>query len=113
MIRITQGDDRRIFIKVRDEKGDPVNISDATQITFAVARSAGSPLLIEKRLTEGDITITGNDDEFYFDLEADETGAIARGSYQYEAEVITAGGLVYTINRDAFVVVDQIIPPEE
>ena len=108
-LEIVQGDDRRIFVPVRDQDGETVDISGAQSIEAAVARSLGGTAEVTKTLAGSDIVITGSNDEFYFDLTAADTGGLSPAQYWLEAEIVTSGGLTYTVAQVPLTIKAQII----
>lgn len=106
-IRVVQGDDLRVFISVRDNAGDPVDLTGATEIRWALARTFGDPILLEKTLAAATISLTG-DNAFFFDITAAESGALSPANYKQEAEIVTAGGLRYTTVQSNFAVLPQL-----
>lgn len=108
-LEIVKGDDRRIFVPVRDQTGATVDISGATAIEAAVATGYGATPSITKTLAANTIVITGTNDEFYFDLTAADTGSLNAGSHVLEAEIVTSGGLTYTVVQVPLQIKPQVI----
>ena len=106
-LEMVQGDDLRIFVKVRDGRGDSVDLTNAQAISYAVSRGFNDPLLVVRTLGEG-IALQAAD-EFFLDITATNTNSLDPGRYRHEAEVITSGGFVYTIFQGLFTIKPQII----
>ena len=88
------GDDLRLQVEVRDQNGNLIDISSATEIEWQMARDNNSAPEITKTLSGGGIAIA-DPNTFQLDIGASETGAL-RGSYYHEAEVETDQGKIYT-----------------
>lgn len=116
-ICVPRGDDARIIFSVYDTDGMEFDISGATEIIFVVAEGKyigstiypGLPVYIEKRLTDGDITIAGNQYEFIVDVTNAETAALPRNNLYYEAQVTTSEGLKRTVSAGIFYAQDTLI----
>lgn len=104
--RIIAGDNMRVFVKVRDNLGLPVNITSALSIKFAVSPAYGQPLSFHKSLGNGVVLAAA--DEFYYDI-SQENSQLPEGRYVQEAEIITSSGLRYTIFQGEFRVFPKVI----
>ena len=109
-LEIVQGDDRRVIVPVRDQSGQPVDISGAQSIEVAVVTNYGATPSITKTLAANTITITGSNDGFFFDLTAVDTGALlAPRTYVLEAQLVTSSGLTYTVLQSTLLIKQQAI----
>lgn len=88
-----QRNDLRLEFIVHDENGDPVDLTDAQEITWQLSRNVGSPVLIEKTLTGASILINTPNS---FMLDILDTEIDFSGSHYHEAQIITDLGLEYT-----------------
>lgn len=88
------GNDRRVLVPVVDQRGDPVDISGAEEITWIISKSAGSSPVVTKTLTGGGVMITNNS-TFKFDIVSDDTSG-RTGHYYHEAQVVNSDGKIYT-----------------
>jgi len=93
-IDMIAGDDLRIIVDVVDQAGDPIDISEAQEITWSVAPSQNKTATVTKTLTGGGIIITNNTG-FYFDILGSESSQLNRRNH-HEVEIVTAGGQSYT-----------------
>lgn len=110
-ITMKQGNDLRVIVRVLDQNGIPVDISGATQITWAVADTVDATTnTLTKTMTGGDITITGVDG-FTFDITQADSAALALQSYYHEALVITAGGEAYTSLTGSLTIQPALLQP--
>jgi hypothetical protein len=105
-LEMFRGDDLRVIVEVRDQDNNPVDISDAVSITWAVANSATSEILLQKELGDG-ITIN-TDTSFFFDISSAESATLDGRCYQ-EAEVVTDQNKTYTVMSGAFIVKKALI----
>lgn len=97
-----KGDDTRILFTVLDDDGDEFDISGATEIVFIVADSINGEVRIVKRLSDGDISISTNQYQFYLTVTAAETASLPRGKNYYEAQITTSAGLKKTVSHGLF-----------
>lgn len=108
-ICIKQGDDLRVIVDVVDDDSNPIDITDAQSIKWAVGRKAGGTVLILKSLSSG-ITVN-TPTSFMFDIESEESELLA-GSYYHEVEIINNSGLIYTPLFGTLTVQRTLIKPE-
>jgi len=106
-ITLTQGDDLRVLVEVRDQSGQLVDISGAQSIKYAVAQGFGQAVLIFKELQDGIVVTNAN--TFYFDITAQDSGSLDVGSYVQEVEILTSGGLTYTVLSGRIRITPQLI----
>ena len=60
-IIMPKGDTGQIVFSVYDENGSAVDVSSAVEVTFAVATDKATPPFINRTLTNGGITVSGNE----------------------------------------------------
>lgn len=106
-IELIQGDDLRVFLKVRDLDGQLVDLSGAQSIQWSAARTYGQALVITKSVANGNLFVTGLG-SIYFDIEAVESQLLT-GSYKQETQIVTSGGLTYTVGQGDLIIKPQII----
>lgn len=105
-----RGDDSRLIVSVVDSDGDEFDIIGASEIVFIVADGMivggntypGGTVLIEKRLSDGEITIAGTGWQYVVDLSDTETAALPRNNLYYETQVTTSAGLKKTVSAGIF-----------
>lgn len=111
-IGMYQGADLRVIMsEITDETGLAVDISDAQDIEWWVARTARAATPILKRsLSDGSITIN-NPTSFFFDLLPADTEGM-QGAYYMEARIWTDQGFNDVALAGQFYVHDALIPSE-
>ena len=105
---VPQHDTRQLVIDFIDSNATPYDVSDATEITFIIARNVRSAPLFTKLKSDGGITIT-NDTQGRLSLTAADTGALPIGTNYYECKVFAADGNVATVLSGVFTVQDTRI----
>lgn len=111
-IEIYRGDNRTFLVAVKDGDGAVVDITGAS-IKFSVKEEiSDTDYVIQKTVGSG-ITITGAANGIYevYLVPAD-TQNIDVGVYEYDSELTTAAGNVYTLIRGEFTVQAEITRPE-
>jgi hypothetical protein len=98
---VPSGDDRRFIVTVRDQFGDLVDISGATEIHFVVAASIGMVPLVEKKLSDGDVLISTNMHQFWFSITSAESLTLPNIGY-YEIQLTNSDGEKGTILSGPF-----------
>ena len=106
-IELIQGDDLRVFLTIRDRDGQLVDLSGAQSIQWSAARTFGAAIDLTKTLAAGSIVVTGLGG-IYFDIAAAES-QLLNGSYKQETQIVTSGGLTYTVGQGELIVKPQII----
>ena len=109
-ICVPRGDDMSILFSVRDDDDDEFDISGASEITFIVAAGVwiggsitpGGAVLLEKRLTDGEITIAGTGFQFVVDIDGADTADFTQTNNYYEVRVETSGGNAKTVSAGLF-----------
>lgn len=109
-ICVPRGDDSRIIFSVRDTDGDEFDVAGADEIVFIVADGEiiggntypGGTVLIEKRLSDGEILIAGTGWQYVVDLSDTETAALPRTNLYYETQVTNSAGLKKTVSAGIF-----------
>lgn len=99
-----------ILFSVRDDDDDEFDISGASEITFIVAAGVwiggnitpGGTVLVEKRLTDGEITIAGTGFQFVVDIESADTADFTQTNNYYEVRVEASGGNAKTVSAGLF-----------
>lgn len=105
---IVRGNDLRVTTEVRDNFGDPVDLSAATDVTWQVRQRAGLPLVLEKSLANGDFVFpTAN--SLLFDITNAESADLSGARYVHELQVTTAGGLIYSVLQGRIRVTQNIV----
>lgn len=85
-IKMPRGDIRNIHFTVCDANDTEVS-KEFTQITFTVkANTSASKIIIQKKLTNGTITKSGN--VYSFSIMPEDTDNIDYGTYYYDIELI-------------------------
>lgn len=112
-IEIYRGDDRTFKVIVKDEDDAVINITGAA-IRFSVKEKISDVAYeIEKsRAVGAEIAITdAANGEYEIFLVPADTQDMDVGSYEYDSELTTSGGKVYTVVRGEFVVLAEISRP--
>ena len=87
---IYSGDSKNLLVTVTDENNNPVNITGAQSIVWALI--SGDKVILRKTLSEGEITIIdGLAGMFKITLQSADTVNLA-GQYQHECRLVTADG---------------------
>jgi len=73
-----------------------------------VRQRAGLPLVLEKSLANGDFVFP-TADSLFFDITNTESAALASARYVHELQVVTAGGLVYSVLQGRIKVIPNIV----
>lgn len=110
LLCIGLNNNKSFLFSVLDENGDEVDISTASEILFTVSDGviigsnleAGGIVRIEKRLTDGDITISGTGYQFIVDVIPADTELLVRSDSYWDATVTTSSGNVYTVKAGIF-----------
>lgn len=103
-----QHNDRTFLVTIRDQDGDLLDVSGATEITFIVSRNVRSAPIITKTRTGGTVGLTTNS-QLQIDISDVESGGLQPGNNYYEIEVINSAGSKYTALAGKFVVEDTRI----
>lgn len=109
-ICVARGDDTTVIFSVYDSEDAPYDISGATEIVFIVAEGIvvggnigpGGAVLIEKRLSLGEIVIAGTLFQFTVAIDAADTTGFAISRNYYEVQVTTSSGLKKTVANGVF-----------
>ncbi len=89
------GDDTTLDITVRDEAGDPVDIT-LCGLFWALSRVLGSTSILVKEIADGLTVTNASAGQFDIELESDDTQAL-HGTYYHEARMVDGTGAVSTI----------------
>jgi len=94
---IYSGDSKNLLVTVTDENNNPVNITGAQSIVWALI--SGDKVILRKTLSSGEITIiNGSGGIFKISIQAADTINLA-GQYRHECRLVTAdgaSGLIFT-----------------
>lgn len=109
-ICVPRGDDTTVIFSVYDSDDSQYDISGATEIVFIVAEGVvvggnigpGGAVLIEKRLSLGEIVIAGTLFQFTVAIDAADTTGFAISRNYYEVQVTTSSGLKKTVANGVF-----------
>lgn len=110
-ICVARGDDTSLIFSVYDDDGDEFDISGAIEIVFIVASGVtiggnigpGGAVLIEKRLSDGDIIIAGSGFQFAIAIAGADTEDFTNTNSYYELRLTTSTGLNKTISAGLFI----------
>ena len=108
IIEMIKGDDLRVILNVRDTSGDVVDLTGATSIEWAAATNYGATPALTKTLAAGTIVISGPG-VIYFDIESTDSGALSVANYKQEMQIVTNGGLTYTVGQGVLRIKPEII----
>lgn len=101
-IKMPRGDIRNIHFIVRDANDTEVS-KEFTQITFTVkANTSSRRIIIQKKLTDGTITKSGN--VYSFSIMPEDTDCIDYGTYYYDIELIKGDKIHQTKSGTSLVV---------
>jgi hypothetical protein len=108
------GDTRLIRIVVKDEAGDPVDLTSAT-VRWWLAKfvtSTGDNILVQKA-TEGHGIEIDHPNSFWrvlITLDAADTEGLPPGKWYHECEVVLASGAISTVAIGKFEIKSTLIP---
>lgn len=96
---LPKGDDLTVVVTVRENTidGDLADISDATEIVFIIADELGGTVLVTKRLSLGQITISTNNYQFSTTITNAESALLINTLNYFEARITTASGAQRTV----------------
>ncbi len=99
-----RGDDQTIVVTVHENDcyGDLFDVSGSSEIIFAVADEFGGTVRIDKRMSDGDVYVSTNGYQIYFNLTSSDTASLVRVSNYFELQVTTSDGLKKTILHGIF-----------
>lgn len=112
-IELYRGDNRTFEVTVKDDDGNAVNITGAS-IKFSVKeRISDSGYKFQKSSAQAsEITITDAANGVYeVYLVPDDTQTLDIGSYEYDSQLTTSTGKVYTVVRGEFTILAEITRP--
>jgi hypothetical protein len=101
-ISVPKGNDGFLVFTVRNEKGELEDIEGAQEIVFAVFDKPDGTLQFQKTLTDGDITIHGNNYKFSFWVDSEDTAAIDGRIVYHECEMTNSAGRKRTVSAGPF-----------
>lgn len=110
LLCIGKGNSKTFVFSVLDQDGDEVDISSDSEIVFLVSEGVsvagnilpGGSVLIEKRLSDGDVLIAGTGYQFVVNLSPSDTADIMKVDNYYDATLHTSSGDVYTVKAGKF-----------
>lgn len=110
-ICIPRGDAVRVVVDVRENAcdGDLFDVSDVSDVVFAVADEVGGVVRIVKRMSTGGIALSTNDYQLYFTVTSAESNSVVRNTNYFEIRAFTAAGLPKTILTGVFKSPETII----
>lgn len=97
-----QGDDLRVLFSVFDNDGDEYDLTGATEIVMAVADDRNGPVRFVKRLSTGDITLSGSGYQFVVYLTDEDTVIPVRQKNYYEVRVTNSVGENKTVSAGLY-----------
>jgi len=106
IIKVYRGDSRTLKVSVKDENDVPVSIAGASARFSVKKRLSDGQSKIEKTSSLGsEILITDPaNGEYEVYLTPPDTQDLEEGVYEYDSEITTVTGKVYTVTRGKFVV---------
>tara|TARA_R110000782_G_scaffold34015_1_gene81601 strand:+ start:272 stop:607 length:336 start_codon:yes stop_codon:yes gene_type:complete len=107
-ISMVQGDDLRVFVTVKNNAGGLVDLAGATSIEWAASIGYGIAPILSKTEALGQVIVSGAG-QLYFDITASNSGALMARSYAQEIQIVTSGGLTYTVGQGSLKIIAQII----
>lgn len=87
---IYSGDSKNLSVTVTDENNNPVNITGAQSIVWALI--SGDKVILRKTLSEGVMIINGPGGIFQISIAAADTAKLT-GKYRHECRLVTADGM--------------------
>lgn len=86
VVKIVQGEDKTVNLRLRDENGDPFDITGATPLKAIFKKTDGT--LLEKGLGTGVVIVNGPAGKLTVDLEDADTALLKVGEFQdFEVEI--------------------------
>ena len=101
-INVPKNNDARLIFTYQDQNGDLLDLTGVQEITFAVFASLGGDLEFIKTLSDGDITIHGNDYEFSLLVTNSETSAMTTRLAYHECLIVNSEGQQRTVCAGIF-----------
>jgi len=99
---VPRADYRLILVTVRDRNGDFVDVDGFEEIRFVVADSFGGTVRIDKSLSDGNIMISTNNRQFYFEITEADSMALVNNLNYYECRATASVGKPQTILAGLF-----------
>lgn len=104
VVKVIQGEDKVINLRLRDENGDPFDISTATLIK-AIFKKADGTLLTKQTGGSGVSIVNGPAGKLTVDLDDSDTILLKVGEFQdFEVEITIAGEVTIVQFQKAFTV---------
>jgi len=94
-LSIPRGNDRRFLFTVRDADGNLFDLSGATEIRFAIARSVGATASITKTLGAG--VVLADNNTIQVDVTDTESDDLPVGNNYYDIKVTASNSKEYTV----------------
>lgn len=91
-----------------DAAGDPIDVTGYSA-EFQVRESTRSPDVVLSASTAGStISVSGGDGEFTITIPASSTRSVPEGSYVYDVEITSPGGVVTRLVQGAAIVSGEV-----
>ncbi|MFQ5647323.1 MAG: BppU family phage baseplate upper protein [bacterium] len=112
-INLYRGDDRTLEISVTDSQGQPVDLTGSS-LKFSVKQSSSDVAYLVQKSSDfsSEISITdpiGGVFQIY--LVPGDSNGLTPGAYQYDIELTSSAGKIYTVLRSELTVMDDITRP--
>lgn len=101
-INVPKNNDAYLTFTTYDLDGDLVDISGASEISFAVWGDAGGTLIFQKLLSGGDIVIHGDNNRFSVWIDAADSASITGRIVYHECEMTNSSGRKRTVSAGQF-----------
>jgi hypothetical protein len=101
-IEVPKDNDARLVFTYQDQAGNLLDLTGTQEITFAVFDVPGGNVEIIKTLSDSDITISGNDYQFSFWINSEETAILSRRLLYHECLLVDADGRQRTVSAGTF-----------
>lgn len=103
-----RGDTKKLNVAVVDETGAPVDISDATSVTFGIFE-VDTGAVVAILVTGVEVTVSGSVITVVIPILVTQQ---LLGNYRYEIEVVTVEAHTYTVLQGTMTVVADLITPQ-
>ena len=108
---LMRGNDLRMRFPIYDQSGELVDISDATELNYAIYHMKNKDIIYSDD-QDGGVSIGGGNKELVVDLTSSSTENFETGNCRHEAWITTEQGEVYTVVRGQLMIVDTLIGEE-
>jgi len=103
-----QGDTFNLALVYSDSAGDPINLTGFTAKCQLRANASSDTAVLTATTSDGTLVITGAQGRIAFAISATAMGAIAAGTYVYDLEIESSGGVVTTILTGTFTITPEV-----